>query len=399
VFPNTVVAFPLAEVERLTGLETSASEIEAILGRLGFKLEGAGLTRQVHVPSWRPDVTMKADLAEEVMRMVGVDNVPVDPLPRLNHVAPRMLTVLQNRRRLARRTLAARGLDEAVTWSFIPEAEAQRFGGGAAELKLANPIASELTDMRPSLLPGLLGAAGRNTNRGLSELKLFEVGQVFHSVEPEGQRTYASGIRLGGARHGQAGAGKVSVFDAKSDIAALLDAMGHDIDKLQLVAEPASWSHPGRGGRIQLGPKLTIGWFGEVHPSELEKFDLTGPVAAFELDLDAIPEPRKKPTRSKPALKLSDLMPLSRDFAFLVDRSVPAATILRAARNADKTLITEVSVFDVFEGKGIAEDKKSVGIAVTLQPSDKTLTDEDIEKVAANVVAAVSKATGGVLRT
>lgn len=399
VFPNTVVEFPLSEVERLTGLETSASEIEAILGRLGFKLEGAGATRKVHVPSWRPDVTMKADLAEEVMRMVGVDNVPIDPLPRLNHVAPRMLTVLQNRRRLARRTLAARGLDEAVTWSFIPEAEAQRFGGGAAELKLANPIASELTDMRPSLLPGLLGAASRNTNRGLSELKLFEVGQVFHSVQPEGQRTYASGLRLGGSRHWQSANGKVSVFDAKSDIAALLDAMGHDIDKLQLVAEPAAWSHPGRGGRIQLGPKLTIGWFGEVHPSELEKFDLTGPVAAFELDLDAIPEPRKKPTRSKPALKLSDLMPLSRDFAFLVDRSVPAATILRAAKNADKTLITEVSVFDVFEGKGIAEDKKSVGIAVTLQPSDKTLTDEEIEKVAASVVAAVSKATGGVLRT
>lgn len=399
VFPNTVVEFPLSEVERLTGLETSASEIEAILGRLGFKLEGAGATRKVHVPSWRPDVTMKADLAEEVMRMVGVDNVPIDPLPRLNHVAPRMLTVLQNRRRLARRTLAARGLDEAVTWSFIPEAEAQRFGGGAAELKLANPIASELTDMRPSLLPGLLGAASRNTNRGLSELKVFEVGQVFHSVQPEGQRTYASGLRLGGSRHWQSANGKVSVFDAKSDIAALLDAMGHDIDKLQLVAEPAAWSHPGRGGRIQLGPKLTIGWFGEVHPSELEKFDLTGPVAAFELDLDAIPEPRKKPTRSKPALKLSDLMPLSRDFAFLVDRSVPAATILRAAKNADKTLITEVSVFDVFEGKGIAEDKKSVGIAVTLQPSDKTLTDEEIEKVAASVVAAVSKATGGVLRT
>lgn len=399
VFPNTVVEFPLSEVERLTGLETSASEIEAILSRLGFKLDGAGLTRKVHVPSWRPDVTMKADLAEEVMRMVGVDNVPTDPLPRLNHVAPRMLTTLQNRRRLARRTLAARGLDEAVTWSFIPEAEAVRYGGGAAELKLANPIASELTDMRPSLLPGLLGAAQRNTNRGLSELKLFEVGQVFHSVQPEGQRTYASGIRLGGSRHWQAGAGKVSVFDAKSDIAALLDAMGHDVDKLQLVAEPASWSHPGRGGRIQLGPKVTIGWFGEIHPTELEKFDLTGPIAAFELDLDAIPEPRKKPTRSKPALKLSDLMPLSRDFAFLVDRTVPAATILRAAKNADKTLITEVSVFDVFEGKGIAEDKKSVGIAVTLQPSDKTLTDEEIEKVAASVVAAVSKATGGVLRT
>jgi phenylalanyl-tRNA synthetase beta chain len=398
VFPNTVVDFPLSEVERLTGLETSAHEIEAILSRLGFKLEGTGNTRKVHVPSWRPDVSMKADLAEEVMRMVGVDNVPVDPLPRLNHVASRMLTTLQNRRRLARRTLAARGLDEAVTWSFITSAAAEQFGGGKPELKLANPIASELTDMRPSLLPGLLAAAERNTNRGFADLKLFEVGQVFLGIDPEGQRTYATGIRLGSARHWQAQGDKVSVFDAKADIAALLDALGHDVDKLQLVAEPASWSHPGRGGRIQLGPKVVIGWFGEVHPSVLEAYDLTGPVAAFELDLDAIPEPRKKATRAKPALKLSDLMAVSRDFAFLVDRDVPAANIIRAAKNADKALITDVTVFDVFEGKGIAEGKKSIGIAVTLQPSEKTLTDEEIEAVAGNVVAAVTKATGGTLR-
>ena len=398
VYPDTVVDFPLSEVKRLTGLETSAEEIEAILGRLGFRLEGAGETRAVAVPSWRPDVTMKADLAEEVMRMVGVDKVPVDPLPRLNHVAPRMLTTLQNRRRLARRTLAARGLDEAVTWSFIPAGEAQRYGGGAAELKLANPIASELTDMRPSLLPGLLAAAQRNTNRGFDALKLFEVGQVFHSVLPEGQRTYASGIRLGATRHWQ-GAARVSVFDAKADIAALLDAMGHDIDKLQLVTEPAAWSHPGRGGRIQLGPKLVIGWFGEVHPNELAAFDLTGPVAAFELDLDAIPEPRRKPTRAKPALKLSDLQPVSRDFAFVVDRDVPAEKLLRAARNADKALITAVDVFDVFEGKGVGEGRKSLGIAVTLQPVDRTLTDEEIEKVSGAVVAAVAKATGATLRS
>ena len=398
VFPNTVVEFPLSEVERLTGLRTSADEIEAILLRLGFALIGNGPTRQVKVPSWRPDVTMKADLAEEVMRMVGVDNVPVDPLPRLNHVAPRMLTTLQNRRRLARRTLAARGLDEAVTWSFIPAAEAGRFGGGAPELKLANPIASELTDMRPSLLPGLLAAAQRNTNRGFADLKLFEVGQVFHSVLPEGQRTYATGIRLGATRHWQGGA-KVSVFDAKADIAALLDAMGHDIDKLQLITEPAAWSHPGRGGRVQLGPKVVIGWFGELHPNELAAYDLTGPVAAFELDLDAIPEPRKKTTRSKSALKLSDLHAVSRDFAFVVDRDVPAEKLLRAAKNADKALITGVEVFDVFEGKGVGEGKKSVGIAVTLQPVDKTLTDEEIEKVASAVVAAVAKVTGATLRT
>ncbi len=398
VFPNTVVAFPLAEVERLTGLRTPPEEVEAILTRLGFRMEGDGATRRVHVPSWRPDVTMKADLAEEVMRMVGVDNVPVEPLPRLSHVAPRILTTLQNRRRIARRVLATRGLDEAVNWSFISEAEARPFGGGAPELKLANPIASELTDMRPSLLPGLLAAARRNANRGAADLKLFEVGQVFLGITPEGQRTYASGIRMGQARHWQAERAPVSVFDAKADIAALLDALGHDIDKLQLVAEPAGWSHPGRGGRIQLGPKLTIGWFGEVHPALADSYDLDGPVAAFELDLDAIPEPRRKPTRAKPALKLSDLMPLNRDFAFLVDRDVPAANLIKAARGAEKTLITDVTVFDVFEGKGIAEGKKSVGIAVTLQPRDKTLTDEEIEAVSASVVAAVTKATGGSLR-
>ena len=403
--PGTVIAFPLSEVRRLTGLRTPPDEIEALLARLGFKVAGTGDHRQVTVPSWRPDVTQKADLAEEVMRMIGVDNVPVEPLPRLRHVAPRMLTTPQNRRRLSRRTLAARGLDEAVTWSFISEPEAKRFGGGAAELKLANPIASELTDMRPSLLPGLLGAARRNGNRGFTDLTLFEVGQVFRSVQPDGQRTYAAAIRSGTAsvngagRHWQGGAQKVSVFDAKADLAALLDALGHDIDKLQLVAEPASWSHPGRGGRVQLGPKTVLGWFGELHPALLAELDLGGPIVAFELDLDAIPEPRRKPTRSKPALKLSDLMPLSRDYAFVVDRDMPAGTILRAARNAEKALITGVEVFDVFEGKGVGEGKKSVAIAVTLQPQDKTLTDEEIDKISLAIVDAVTKATGGVLRT
>ncbi len=397
-FPNTVIDFPLSEVERLTGLRSPPEEIETILRRLGFGVEGSGPRRTVRVPSWRPDVTMKADLAEEVMRMVGVDNVPVEPLPRLAHIAPKMLTTLQNRRRIARRVLAARGLDEAVHWSFISMADAERFGGGSPQLRLANPIASDLTDMRPSLLPGLLAAAQRNANRGYPDLKLFEVGQVFHAVTPDGQKTYASAIRMGATRHWQ-GTSPVSVFDAKADIAAVLDAMGHDIDKLQLVAEPASWSHPGRGGRIQLGPKLTIGWFGEIHPALAESYDLAGPVAAFELDLDAIPEPRKKPTRAKPGLKLNDLMALSRDFAFLVDRDVAAGTILKAARGADKALVTGVDVFDVFEGKGVPEGKKSVAIAVTLQPQDHTLTDEEIDKVAAGIVAAVAKATGGTLRT
>lgn len=403
VFPNTVIEFPLDEVRRLTGLKVPREEAIGALTRLGFRVEGNGEVVTVKVPSWRPDVTQKADLAEEVMRIVGVDKVPVEPLPRLSGVAPRMLTPIQNRRRLARRTLAARGLDEAVTWSFVSASEAGLFGGGDPELKLANPIAAELTDMRPSLLPGLLGAARRNANRGFADLAVFEVGQVFHSAQPDGQRTYATGIRTGTAtfegegRHWRGGARRVDVFDAKADLGALLDAMGLDIDKVQLVAEPAGWSHPGRGGRIQLGPKTIIGWFGEVHPAVLGAFDLGGPVVAFEVDLDAVPEPRRK-TRAKPALALSDLMPLSRDFAFVVDRDVPAATILRAARGADKALITGVDVFDVFEGKHVGEGKKSVAIAVTLQPVEKTLTDEEIERVAQAIVGAVEKATGGVLR-
>ncbi|MFK4811521.1 phenylalanine--tRNA ligase subunit beta [Devosia sp. ZW T5_3] len=404
VFPDTVVEFPLGEVKRLTGLELGAERIEAILTALGFVLSGTGDTRTVKVPSWRPDVTQKADLVEEVMRMVGVDNVPVEPLPRLNHVAQRMLTSIQNRRRIARRALAARGLDEAVTWSFIPHAEAVRFGGGQESLQLANAIASDMTDMRPSLLPGLLAAARRNANRGTSDLALFEVGQVFLSDTPDGQHTYATGIRTGTAklsgagRHWSGKAEPVGVFDAKGDLGAALDALGVDIDKVQIFAEPAPWSHPGRGGRIALNPKVTLGWFGELHPAWAAELDIEGPVSAFELDLDALPEARKKATKTKPALTLSGQMPLSRDFAFVVDRGVTAATILKAARGADKGLIRDVSVFDVFEGTHVGEGKKSVAIEVTLQPLDKTLTDEEIEKVSASVVAAVTKASGGVLR-
>jgi phenylalanyl-tRNA synthetase beta chain len=403
VFPDTTVEFPLAEIKRLTGLMVEPMIVTAILTRLGFAIEGKGEVLTVKVPSWRPDVTQKADLVEEVMRMVGVDNVPVEPLPRLNHVAPRMLTNIQNRRRIARRALAARGLDEAVTWSFISHDEATRFGGGSDELQLANAIASDMTDMRPSLLPGLLAAARRNANRGIDDLALFEVGQIFLNANPDGQHTYATGIRTGTAKLGGAGrhwSGKpapVGVFDAKADLAAVLDALGYDIDKVQLFPDAAPWSHPGRGGRVAQGPK-TLGWFGELHPAWAAELDIDFPVAAFELDLDALPEPRRKATRTKPALDLSALMPLTRDFAFVVDQAITAGAIIKAARGADKALIREVVVFDVFEGSHVGEGKKSVAIEVTLQPSDKTLTDEEIDKVSASIIAAVTKTSGGVLR-
>ncbi|HEY8593640.1 MAG TPA: phenylalanine--tRNA ligase subunit beta [Devosiaceae bacterium] len=401
---DTIIDFPLAEIRRLTGLDVPFAEVKTLLTALGFWISGAGDVVRIAVPSWRPDVTMKADIVEEVMRLVGTDRLPREPLPRLSGIAPIMLTTIQNRRRLARRALAARGLDEAITWSFISADLATRFGGGGDALKLANPIASDLTDMRPSLLPGLLSAAGRNQNRGFADLALFEVGQVFLSDAPDGQRTYATAIRTrtagmnGGGRHWHDKAQPVDVFDAKADLGAALDALGVDIDKVQLVAEPPAWAHPGRGGRLQLGPKLILGWFGELHPRLVDDLEIDGPVVAFELDLDALPEPRRKPTRAKPALEMSDLMALTRDFAFVVDRDVPAAAILKAARGADKALIADVGVFDVFEGAHVGEGRKSVAIEVTLQPKGKTLTEEEIDAVSARIVSAVEKATGGTLR-
>ncbi len=400
-----IIDFPLSEIKRLTGLNIALAEIKVILTRLGFWLSGTGDIVKIAVPSWRPDVTMKADIVEEIMRIVGVDKVPVEPLPSLSGVAKKMLTQIQNRRRLARRALAARGLNEAINYSFISTKEAISFGGGDKSLRLANAISSDMSDMRPSLLPGLLAAASRNANRGFADIAMFEVGQVFLSDEAKDQHTYASAIRTGDAningagRHWRNGAKKVDVFDIKADMAALFDVLGQDIDKAQIIAEPASWAHPGRAGRVQLGPKLILGWFGEIHPALLEEMGLSEPVVAFEIDLDALPIQRKKATKSKPAIILSDLMALKRDFAFVVEKDIPAAKLIKAAKSANKSLITGVNIFDVFEGKHIGEGKKSIAIEVSIQPKDKTMTDEEIEAVCASVITAVVKATGGELRS
>lgn len=401
--PDRVIDFPLDEIARLTGLDVPFAEVKVILTRLGFWVSGTGETVKVAVPSWRADVAEKADLVEEVMRIVGIDRVPAVALPRLDAVAPKMLTALQNRRRLARRALAARGLDEAVTWSFISEPEATLFGGGGAALKLANPIAAELTDMRPSLIPGLLTAARRNANRGFEDLALFEVGQVFESAEPDGQHTHAAAIRTGtagpngGGRHWREPARPVDAFDAKADAFAVLEALGVVTANLQIVAELPDWLHPGRAGRLQLGPGRPVAWFGEVHPGTLEALDLPSPAIAMAIDLDALPEAKATgPTR--PPLDAADLMPVRRDFAFVVDRAVTAEAIVKAARAADK-LITEVTVFDVFEAGRLGEGRKSVAIEVTLQPRDRTLTDEEIDAVGKAVVAGVERATGGTLRS
>lgn len=391
------IDFPIAEVKRLTGLDLHPAEIKIVLQKLGFATAGAGEALKVAAPSWRPDIHGKADLVEEVMRIVGLDKVKSTPLPKSEGISRAVQTPLQKRAQIGRRALAARGLSEAITWSFISKPKAQIFGGGKPELALANPIAADLSDMRPSLLPGLVAAAQRNADRGFPQTALFELGQIFLGDAPGDQRMAAAAIRRGAARHWSSSKA-ADTFDAKSDALTLLAALGVDAARAQIVPGAPSYFHPGRSGTIQLGPQNVFGYFGELHPRALTALGAEGPIAAMEIVLNALPEPKAKPTKSKPPLQAFDLQPVSRDFAFVVDGAVKAAEILKAVLAADRKLIAGADVFDVYEGKGITEGKKSVAVAVTLQPQDKTLTDQEIEAVAEKLVAGVSKATGAVLR-
>lgn len=403
--PDTTrtIAFPLAEVKRLTGLDASEAEIREVLSHLGFAVSGTAPVLDVVPPSWRGDIEGKADLVEEVVRILGLERVPSTELPRGDDARKAVLTPLQLRSRKARRSLAARGMVEAVTWSFLPREAAVMFGGGAPALALSNPIAADLSDMRPSLLPGLIKAAGANAARGFADVALFEVGQVFLDDTPTGQRQAASGIRRGtakpsgGGRHWAGNAAAVDVFDAKADAFAALAACGAPVANLQVTADAPAWYHPGRSGTLRLGSNA-MAHFGEVHPAVLEALDVSGPLVAFEIVLDKIPEPKAKATRVKPNLDLSPFQAVKRDFAFLVGREVAAADILKAAQGADKKLVTGVGIFDLYEGKGIDPDKKSVAVEVTLQPRERTLTDKEIEEVAGRIVAEVTKKTGATLR-
>lgn len=402
--PTRRIEFPVSEVNRLAGLSLPSARILAILGALGFHASGTqGQSLTVAVPSWRPDVDGKADLVEEIVRIVGVDEVPSTPLPQAQGVDGPILTTGQKRARLAKRTLAACGYIEAVTWSFISELEAEAFGGAVVEL--TNPISVEMSHMRPSLIPGLAAAAGRNADRGFADTALFEVGQIYSGYRPTDQKMAATGLRRGTAgrsgagRHWSGAAAPVSVFDAKADLLPLLAALGLPVGQLQIVAEGPAWFHPGRVGTVRLGPKNVLGWFGELHPAVLERLDLEGPMVAFEAILDALPEPKAKPTRTRPPLVASDLQPVRRDFAFVVERDVAAGEIIAAAARADRSMVSDVALFDLFEGETIGADKKSVAIEVTLQPTEHTMTDEEIDDLGTRIVAAVSKATGAVLRS
>jgi phenylalanyl-tRNA synthetase beta chain len=398
-----VIDFPLSELPRLAGLKLPLADIRRVLEKLGFFVAGQGEHMKIAVPSWRPDVHGRADIVEEIVRIIGVDRVPSTPFAR-EHARKPALTAIQNRTRRAKRALAARGLVEAVTWSFVSKQEAELFGGGAAELALANPIAAELSDMRPSLIAGLVMASQRNSDRGFPDTALFEVGQIFKGDKPEDQFTAASGLRhalaraSGSGRHWSGKAEPVDAFDAKADAFAVLAAAGAPVQAMQVVPGGPAWFHPGRSGTIQIGPQNILGHFGELHPGTVAALKAEGPMVAFEVILERIPEPKARPTRAKPLLELSQFQPVERDFAFVVASTVRAADIVRAAQNVDKKVISNVVVFDVYEGKGIEPGKKSIAIAVTIQPREKTLTDAEIDALSGKIVAEVTKRTGGVLR-
>ena len=395
--PDTKRAYKLdpARVQSLVGMEIPEATQRQTLTALGFRLEGD----MAHVPSWRPDVMGEADLVEEVARVASLTKLKGIPLPRAAGVGRPVMTPIQRREQAARRTCAALGYNECVTYSFIDQASAALFGGGLDAMRVDNPISSDMSHMRPALLPGLLAAASRNQARGFMDLALFEVGPAFHGGEPEEEHLLVTGLLVGrtGPKDVQGASRSVDVFDVKADAEAVLAAMGAPT-KVQIHRDADDWWHPGRHGKICLGPKKVLGIFGELHPKVLSAMDVKGPAMAFTLWPQEVPQARKSgATRS--AMAISDLQAVERDFAFVVDVGVEALSVVNAAQGADKTMIENVRVFDEFIGGSLGEDKKSLAITVRLQPKDKTLTDEDIEAVSTKVVEKVLKATGGALRS
>ncbi|MCB1530719.1 MAG: phenylalanine--tRNA ligase subunit beta [Rhodospirillales bacterium] len=389
------IEFDPAYTARLGGIEVPEKDQIRILEDLGFDIKG----NKVTPPSWRGDVEGRPDLVEEVIRIVGYDRIEAVSVRSDEAISHSAETLSLTRTRQARTALAARGMAESVTWSFLSKDLAAQFGANDNALTLSNPISSDLDQMRPSLLPNLMSAASRNADRGYGDTALFEVGPCFVSVKPDAQLLVAAGIRHGniGPRHwsGKETNRPNDAMDAKADALCVLDAAGAK-GNFQVTRDAPDYYHPGRSGALRLGPQ-TLAYFGELHPAVLESMDIKAPTCGFEVFLNNIPAPKNKGPARK-LLKLSPLQPVERDFAFIADENVEVDSILRAAESADKNLITRVEVFDVYQGKGVEEGKKSVAINVVLQPEDKTLTDSEIEGLGRKIVDTVASKTGAVLR-
>ena len=397
------ITFRDTATEKLLGFKIDLSTQKKILTDLGFMIEG----NQVTPPSWRPDIEGEADLVEEIARIYGFDKIPSQSVTRDTAVAKSSETNLGARIRKSRNALADNGLQECVTWSFMPSALADKFGANDAQkasaLRLLNPISADLDQMRPSILSNLVQAAHRNNNKGLENVALFEVGPVFAGTDLADQQIVASGIRTSanGARHwSSADAHRtVDAFDAKADALRVLEACGVPSGNLQVSRDAPSWYHPGRSGSLRLGPTV-LGYFGELHPSVLKDMNVKFPVVGFETFIEKFPEPKKKGSGTAlPPLKLSEFQPVSRDFAFVVDQKTEVETIAKTIRLVDRELISDVSIFDIYIGKGVEDGKKSVAVAVTLQPKDHTLTDSEIEGLSKKIVDAVVQKAGASLRS
>lgn len=383
-------------IATLGGVTMSVAEQKTILEKLGFAVSQAVSGYKVTVPSWRPDVTMQADIVEELLRIYGYDRVEAVHLPKSVDVARGAWDGAQSRSSMVRRTLAVRGLHETHTWAFVAPEVASLFVTANDALTLKNPISADLSVMRPSLLPNLVQALARNAARGQANMALFEVGPQFKDTTPAGQHMIACAVRMGDAitKQWDAPARAVDCFDAKADALAVLAAAGAPVDKLQVLRSAPAWYHPGRSGALALGPKNILAYFGELHPLTAEALGLDGRAVACEVMLDTIPAAK---TKAKTALAKSDYQPVDRDFAFIVDESTPADELLRAAAGADKGLVQSVRLFDVYAGKGVEEGKKSLAITLRLQAADRTLSDAEIEAVGQKVVAAAGK-LGAALR-
>ena len=384
--------------KRLTGFDLSDKEMISILENLGFNVDAGKSIWTVTVPSHRRDCTMGADLVEEIARIHGLHNMVAESLPVPSGRREPLATDLQNKIRKARRALAHQGLSETVTWSFVSQDHAKIFDGGDEALVLDNPISSELGCMRPSALIHLLLAGQRSADKGYPRAALFEAGPTYQTPKPDGQSPTIAGMRRVEVRRDWQGGTTPDAFTAKADAIAALSAMGAKVDNLQVAKPTGGYWHPGRSGRLQMGPKNVLADFGELHPGVLKKLGIEGRVCAFEIWPASVPTGRKKATKSKGALVISDMMPVHRDFAFIVPEDMSADKLLRAVKGADKALISDVTLFDVYQGKGVEEGYKSLALDVTLSPKTDTLTDKDIEAVSAKIIAQATKA-GAVLRS
>ena len=397
--PHAPISFDPAFVEKLGGITVPRARIIEILSELGFVVEEHGATLQVVPPSWRHDVDGPADLVEEVVRIHGLDGVASVPLKRDHAVAAPVLSKAQRRTRTARRALAVRGFNECVSFSFIARDQSALFGGGDDARQLSNPIASDLDALRPAILPSLLASAARNAARGFANLQLFEIGAAFDTGMPGAQKTVAGAIRTGNAeRHWQKAGEPANLFAVKADLMAALEAITGAPMSAPITQGAPAWYHPGRSGTIAMGPKV-IAQFGELHPKVLAAFDIKVPVAGFEIFLDAIPDAKTKGnSKAKPLFQPSPFQAIERDFAFVVDAKLAAGEIVKAAKQADRALVETVTVFDIYEGKGVPEGQKSVAVAVRIQPATATLTDAEIEALNQKIVAAALK-LGATLRS